>query len=150
MKHSGSDDKEHENELGHTEGKSENSEEMRIPVIEESIRVEKKWVETGKVHISKKVSEHTETIDIPLRHEEVIIERVEINEFIDSAPPAVRYEGETMIIPVLKEVLVKRVMLVEEIRVSRKEVETFAQEEVSLKKEEIHVNKTSGDQDQIK
>jgi uncharacterized protein (TIGR02271 family) len=150
MKHAAFNDEGGENHPKHTEGNTENSHEKVIPVIEESVQVDKKWVETGKVHISKKVSEHNEVIDIPLKHEEVNIERVEVNEYVDSLPPAVRYEGETMIIPVLKEVFVKRVMIVEEIRVTRKEVEKHTQQEVTLKKEEIHVNKTSTDQDQLK
>jgi uncharacterized protein (TIGR02271 family) len=150
MKFAESDDQRGEPNPKYPEDKTGNSHEKVIPVIEESVQIDKKWVETGKVHISKKVSEHNETIDIPLKHEEVNIERVEVNEFVDSLPPAVRYEGETMIIPVLKEVVVKRVMIVEEIRVTRKEVEKNTQHEVNLKKEEIHVKKTSSDQDQLK
>jgi uncharacterized protein (TIGR02271 family) len=148
MKHSKFDDQEHEKEQQHDKGGIP-FEEV-IPVIEESVRVNKKWVETGKVHISKEVSEHTEVIDIPLTHEEVEIERVEVNEVVDTLPPAVRYEGETMIIPVLKEVVITQVMLVEEIRITRKKVQTNIREEVKLKKEEIHINKTdlSPDQDQ--
>jgi uncharacterized protein (TIGR02271 family) len=149
MKHEISDNEGDKNPK-QTEDKAGTSQEKVIPVIEETVHVDKKWVETGKVHISKKVSEHDEVIDLPLKHEEVNIERVEVNEFVDSLPPAVRYEGETMIIPVLKEVVVKRVMVVEEIRVTRKEVETRTQQEVNLKKEEVHVKKKATDQDQLK
>jgi uncharacterized protein (TIGR02271 family) len=151
MKQSEFDDQGNKNPSGQPGGKSENVHEEVIPVIEESVQVGKKWVETAKVHITKKVSEHKELIDIPLKHEEVNIERVEVNEFVDSLPPAVRYEGETMIIPVLKEVVVKRVMIVEEIRITRKEVHSHTREEINVKKEEIHVNKTNlSDQDQLK
>ncbi|MDQ3394180.1 MAG: YsnF/AvaK domain-containing protein [Bacteroidota bacterium] len=120
-----------------------NSEEMTIPVIEESLHVDKNWVESGKVNISKTITEHQETIDVPLSHEEVNIERVQVNQYIDTLPPPVRYEGETMIIPVLREVVVKRVMLVEELRVTRKEVQTHEKQQVTLKKEEINIDRVS-------
>lgn len=147
MKHPANNDERSENPML-PEDQSESTPGKVIPVIEESIRVSKKWVETGKVHISKKVSEHNEVVDIPLNHEQVTIERVEVNEFVDSLPPAVRYEGEVMIIPVLKEVVVKRILVVEEIRVTRKQVQTHTRQEVKLKKEEIRVNKTATDQGQ--
>jgi uncharacterized protein (TIGR02271 family) len=152
MKHSEYDDQGNENHHGHLEGKSENAKEIVIPVIEESVQIGKKWVETAKVHIYKTVSENKESIDLPLKHEEVKVERVEVNAFADTIPPAVRYEGETMIIPVLKEVVVKRVLIVEEIRITRKEVQTHTREEINLRKEEVHINKTdlSKDQDQLK
>jgi uncharacterized protein (TIGR02271 family) len=116
---------------------NESSEEKVIPVIEETLHVDKKWVETGKVNISKKVTEHEETIDVPLSHEEVNIERVEVNKYIETLPPPVRYEGETMIIPVLREVVVKRVLLVEELRVTKKDVQTQEKKLVTLKKDII-------------
>jgi stress response protein YsnF len=50
--------------------KTENSRGKVIPLIEESVQIDEKWVETGKVQISKKVSEHSEMIDIPLKHKE--------------------------------------------------------------------------------
>jgi uncharacterized protein (TIGR02271 family) len=107
------------------------------------LHVDKKWVETGKVNISKKVTEHEETIDVPLSHEEVNIERVEVNKYIETLPPPVRYEGETMIIPVLREVVVKRVLLVEELRVTKKDVQTQEKKQVTLKKEEVNIERTS-------
>jgi hypothetical protein len=39
-------------------------------------------------------------------NEEVQIERIPFNKIVDKEPEAVRYEGDTMIIPVLKEIAV--------------------------------------------
>ena len=59
-------------------------------------------------------------------------------------PAASRYEGDVMIIPVLKEVAVieKRIMLVEEIHVSKKQTEKTETREVTLRKEEIKITRT--------
>ncbi|HEV7349997.1 YsnF/AvaK domain-containing protein [Telluribacter sp.] len=116
-----------------------------IPVFEEQVHLDKKIVETGKVTISKKTVEHEETVDDFFRYEDVQVERVEVNEYItDGMPPTTRHEGETMIIPVFKEVLVveKRLLLVEEIRITKKQVEQPYQTQVTLRKEEVTVERT--------
>jgi uncharacterized protein (TIGR02271 family) len=113
-----------------------------IPVIEEQLRIGKKVVESGKVRISKRVSEEKVTVNVPVIHEEVDIERVEVNQFVDTAPE-IRYEGETMIIPVLKEVVEVRLMLVEELRVTRKKVESVDSQQVVLRREEVTVDRDS-------
>lgn len=114
-----------------------------IPVVEEQVRINKKTVETGSVHVYKDVHEEEVTVDVPTIHEEVNVERVKINEYVDSAPPSVRYEGDVMIIPVLHEelVLVKRLKLVEELRVTKRKIETHEAQHVTLRKEEVNVNR---------
>ncbi len=123
-----------------------------IPVIEEKAFIEKQVVETGKVRISKRVSEHEKVIDEPLLNEKVTVERVPVNQYVDE-PPQVRHEGDTMFIPVVEEHLVfhKRLFLVEELRVKKQIVETHQPQSVTLRKEEIDVrriaeNENSGDQ----
>ena len=54
-----------------------------IPVIEENLFCNKKIIETGKVVISKHVTENIETINIPLQHDEHIIEHIPFNTLID-------------------------------------------------------------------
>lgn len=119
-----------------------------IPVIEEQLRVGKEVVEAGRVRFAKSVSEHEEAIRMPVVHEEVIVERITVNQYVETPPPPVRYEGRTMIIPVLQEVVVveKRLMLVEELRVTKREVHSHDTQHVTLRKEEIkveHVSDTS-------
>lgn len=120
-----------------------------IPVIHEQLEISKKLVETGRVNISKTVSEHQELVDIPLMHEEISVEKVSINRYIESNNQPVRYEGDTMIIPVVKEVVVveRRLMLVEELWVTKRKVETRHTEQVTLKKEEVKIERkpVSGD-----
>lgn len=123
--------------------RSNEAEPDYIPVVEEQVRINKKTVETGRVNIYKDVHEEDVTVDVPTVHEEVNVERVEINEYVDSAPPSVRYEGDVMIIPVLHEelVLVKRLKLVEELHVTKRKIETHEAQHVTLRKEEVNVNR---------
>lgn len=118
--------------------------ETIIPVIEEDVQITKKVIDIAQVNISKTVNESTETFQIPLSSEEIVVKRIPINEYVDIMPPATRYEGETMIIPVLKEVAVieKRMMLVEEIHVSKLKTENIETVDVLVKKEEVNVTRT--------
>jgi len=114
-----------------------------LPVIEEKAHVEKKTIETGKVKISKTVHVDTETLNLLQVQEEVEIERIPINEFVQTPPPPLRYEGDTIIIPVLQEVMVteKRLVLIEEVRITKRKVESKESQEVILRKEEINVQR---------
>jgi uncharacterized protein (TIGR02271 family) len=116
-----------------------------FPVIEEAAFLDKRVVETGKVRISKRISEREELIDEPLFREEVTVERVPINQYVDQ-PPQVRHEGDVMIIPVVQEQLVmqKRLVLVEELRVRKQVVETHQPQSVTLRREEIEVRRVAG------
>lgn len=113
-----------------------------VPVIEEVLDVERRQVETGRVRIRKHVHERTELIDQPLLRDEVTVTRVPINRVLDQ-PVGVRQEGDTMIIPVLKEVLVveKRLMLVEEVHITRQTTEIQQPQEVTLRREEVVVER---------
>jgi stress response protein YsnF len=75
-------------------------------------------------------------------HEEVDVERVEINEFVDG-PRAVRQEGDVTVIPVMEEVLVveKRLMLKEEIRLRRRVHETREPQQVTVRHEHVEVDR---------
>lgn len=115
----------------------------RIPVIEERIRVDKRVVETGRVVIRKRVTEHQEHVAIPLNHDEVNVDRVPINRYVEVPPEAIRYEGDTMIISVLEEVVVveKRLMLVEELHVTKRQIQTEEMHQVTLRTEEVTVTR---------
>ncbi|HLL42812.1 MAG TPA: YsnF/AvaK domain-containing protein [Segetibacter sp.] len=117
---------------------------ITIPILEEQLTVGKKVIETARVRLSKTINESIESLEIPLTGEEIVVNRVPKNELVDVMPAASRYEGDVMIIPVLKEVAVieKRIMLVEEIHVSKKQTEKTETREVTLRKEEIKVTRT--------
>ncbi|WP_239020962.1 YsnF/AvaK domain-containing protein [Pontibacter arcticus] len=117
--------------------------EMTIPVIEEQISIDKEVVESATVNISKNVREEEVLVDIPTTHEEVDVKRVQVNQYVD-AVPGVRHEGETMIIPVVREVLVveKKLMVVEEIHVTKQRIQSNETQRITVLKEEVQINRT--------
>lgn len=117
----------------------ENQNKIIIPVIEEQIHIGTRTVETGKVNISKKVFTETYTADIPVSKEEVIVEKKTINQYIDGEAPGMRLDGDTTIIPVVKEVIVKRLLLVEEIHITKRRTEQTVPVSEVLRKEEVTI-----------
>src|SRR3954471_20620951 len=113
-----------------------------IPVIEETANVEKQVVVTGKVRLEKQVEEIQEVVDVNLQHDEYTIKRVARNEYVDEDAPQVRHEGNTLIIPVVKEVMVKRLLLVEEVHIIKDIVTTSEQVNIPLRKETVTINRT--------
>lgn len=91
--------------------------EVVLPVIEERLVVSKKSVVTGRVRVRTAVTEVPTAVRMALTNRRVDIERVAIGEEILAVPP-IREEGDTTIIPVVREevVVTKRLILVEEIR----------------------------------
>lgn len=133
--------------LRHPEDRPPHRDAMTIPVIEERVQVEKRMVEKGVVKIIKTVSEQEVPINIPLLQEEHDIQRVPVNEYVDTPPPPIRYEGDTMIIPIVQEVMVvqKRLMVVEELHITKNITQTHDVQHVNLRKEEIRVERMSPD-----
>ena len=121
------------------------TDKVTIPIIEEQVTIDKKVIEKGIVRLSKNVKENTEEFQVPLMDEEIVVNRVDKNQYVDTAPPAIRYEGDVMIISVLKEVPVveKRLMLVEELHVTKKQTQKTETVNVVVRKEEVEVTRVS-------
>jgi uncharacterized protein (TIGR02271 family) len=117
-------------------------EEKVVPVIEETAVVYKERVVSDRVRLHKRVQSTQEVLDIPVQTESLEVERVAIGAWIE-APAGIRQEGDTTIYPVVEEVLVveKRLRLVEEVRVTRRRATRQVREEVSLRHEEILVER---------
>ncbi|HWV23395.1 MAG TPA: YsnF/AvaK domain-containing protein [Thermomicrobiales bacterium] len=80
----------------------------------------------GKVVISKHVETFPHEANVDVGTDRVEVERVPVNEEVDVAPE-VRQEGDTLIVPVIEEVLVvtKRYRIVEEVHVRKvRDIET--------------------------
>jgi len=113
-----------------------------VPVLAEEVEVGKRRVETGKVRVRKTVRTTEQVVDEPVFREEVEVERVAINRVLD-APVGSRQEGDTLIVPLLEEVLVveKRLMLREEIRITRRRSEHRDAQTITLRTEEATVER---------
>jgi stress response protein YsnF len=99
---------------------------------------------TGRVRISKAVHEREEVVDEPLLRRTVHVEHVPINRVVEG-DIQVRYDGDTMIIPVLEEVLVaeKRLMLKEELHITQHQDEIRQPQRIVLRSEDITVERIS-------
>lgn len=117
-----------------------------IPVIEERISAGKRTVETGRVKVRKSRHRHTETVDVPLAVDEFTVEHVPVDAPAGDSPPSARWEGETLIVPVLEERLSveKRWWIREELHLTRHRREVHRPQEVELLSEEVHVERLPG------
>lgn len=113
-----------------------------VPLAQEELIVDRRKTETGRVRIKKEVFSHEETVDEPTFIEEVNVVRVPVNKMIDS-PVAPRHEDGYLIIPLMEEVLVveKRLMLKEELRISKRRREVRNPVQVTLRNEEASVER---------
>ena len=113
-----------------------------VPVIEESLVVDKRVVDQGGYRIVKSVDVREEVVDEPLVAHTVDVERRIIGRLLPSMEvPAFRQEGNTWIVSVVEEVLVteKRLMLKEELHIRRTESITHHLQRFSLRSENVAV-----------
>lgn len=111
-----------------------------IPVVEEVVQVHKRAVESGGVRVRKHVEQVEQLVESQLRHEDVAVERIPINQYVaDDFNATPRQEGDTLIIPVLEEVVVvqKRLMVREEIRLTKRVQQHIESQPVTLRREHI-------------
>lgn len=118
----------------------ETSGRIVIPVLAEQLKIAREKVLTGGVRVHKRVSEHTEIVTEPTLQENVNIERIPINKYVEK-PPEVRQDGDVTVIPVLEEVVIveKRLVLLEEIRITKTRTTIEKPQEVVLRREEATV-----------
>ena len=116
-----------------------------IPVVKERLQLDTRERITGQVDVVTTV--HTERVDIPLqtvytRYEE---RRVPVNRVVEQMPQP-RYEGANLIVPVVREeeVVIKRLVLVEEIHLIQHRDEEARTETVDLRHEEVSIRRSGG------
>jgi uncharacterized protein (TIGR02271 family) len=119
-----------------------------VPVIDETLQVTTRVVDTGGYRITKRVSTRDEVVDLPLAASLVEIERRRVDVLLpEGVVPTSRVEGATTIHPVFEEVVVtqKRLMLLEEIRITRVEETRHAPQTVVLRREDVVVEQLGAD-----
>jgi uncharacterized protein (TIGR02271 family) len=119
--------------------------QMSFPVMEEVAQVSKRVIDTGRgMRIHKRVTEREQVLDQPLLHDRLEVEHVSVGRVVDEAElPQMRYEGDTLVVPVLEEVLVvqKQLLLKEEVRITRRREEVRRPETVRLRVENVQVER---------
>ena len=117
--------------------------QMTFPVMEEDVKVGKRVIDTGRgVRVHKTVTERQQVLDQPLLQDRLEVEHVQIGRVVgESEQPQMRYEGDTLVVPVLEEVLVvqKQLLLKEEVRITRRRETVRRPETVTLRSEQVRV-----------
>jgi uncharacterized protein (TIGR02271 family) len=116
----------------------------------EEVSFDRVKVETGRVRVRVVTREHDETVEIPLSRETVEVDRVAIGREIDSMPSA-RQEGDTLVIPVVEEVIVtqRKLVLKEELRLKRVRLTEQHRQTVTLRRQEAIVERLPAEQPSI-
>jgi uncharacterized protein (TIGR02271 family) len=123
-------------------------EDLRVQRSEEELRAAVRERETGRVNVKKSVRTEREVVRVPKRREEVVIERVPVEDEAKEASGATEADiGEDeMVVQVFEEevVVTKRLVLKEEIRIRKRVAWDEETVEVDLRKEEVEVDDQSG------
>jgi uncharacterized protein (TIGR02271 family) len=117
-----------------------------LPLYAESLSSDRRTVEGDTIRLTVQTHTREQVIDEKLAHTRVEIERIPIGRTIDAAPP-VRTEGDTIIIPVIEEIVVveRRLMLKEEIILRRVHTAERHRESVILREQEAVIERTQPD-----
>ncbi len=118
----------------------ENQNRLVVPIVEEKLTVSKRTVELGALEIQKTIEQFQDSRRMPLTFDQLDVERIPVNRPLE-APLEPRYEGDVLIIPVMEEVLVveKRLMLVEEVRIHKRQVVREQEINETLRREHVEV-----------
>jgi uncharacterized protein (TIGR02271 family) len=122
-----------------------------VPVIAEQLEVVgTEQIETARVRVRKRVVDEERAPKVEVRYDEVQIERVPMNRIVEHPSP-VRHEGDVTVVPVYEEVLVKQLVLREEVRITRHSRTAIRESEpVILRRDEVEITRTSlaGDEEE--
>ena len=116
-----------------------------IELAQEQLEIGKREVERGRVVVRTRVEERDEVAEIELRQEDVTVERVARGVPVESVPET-REEDGVLIIPILEEQLVvsTRLILKEEIRITRRSRTELVREPVRLRAEQADIERLAG------
>ena len=102
-----------------------------LQLVEETLRVDTREVETGRVRVRTIVDEEPVLMSATLSGNHVTVDRIKINQIVDAVPPPREVDG-VMIISVVEERLriVRELVLVEEVHM--RDVRTSAPVEQTI------------------
>lgn len=112
----------------------------------EQLEIGRRVRETGHVSVSTVTRTHDHLVDELLTNERVEIEHIVIDRVVDEVP-SVREEGDTIIVPIVEEVVVveRRLMLRKEVRITRVRSTHHHREVVQLRSQEAIVSRNAAD-----
>jgi uncharacterized protein (TIGR02271 family) len=115
--------------------------EQTLELREEELRARKHSVQTGQVELAKEVVSEERTIEVPVTHEEVTIERRAVDHEPSDSP--IRDTDATISIPVREEQVTadKRAVVYEEVNVDKRAVQDTEHVSETLRREQAVVEK---------
>lgn len=119
---------------------AEEHDDLRVPLREEQLIVEKQRREMGRVHVHKYIVEEPQTFTLPVTHEEFRVERVTITGHVDPGPNV--FTEKHIEMPLMGEdvIIDKRTQVVEEVHLYKSLItEDHAVNEV-VRKERLHID----------
>lgn len=120
---------------------------VTVPLHEEVLDATTREVERGRVRVRTRVETVPHEATVNVTREDVSVERVPVGQIVDRAPEP-RWEGDTLIVPLVEEVLFieKRLQVREELRITRNRAGEQRTIREDLRREAADVE-TSGDID---
>jgi uncharacterized protein (TIGR02271 family) len=116
-------------------------EHLRIPLVEEEIAIDKRVVELGYVQVQKRVEERIDEREVELRHQQVDVERVPIDQVIpEMITPYM--DGDVYVVPVIEEevIVTRQLRLKEELRIRRTAATHRETIRTPYRREEVSIN----------
>jgi stress response protein YsnF len=138
---------------------AQQADDVTLELRKEELDINKNKVQTGEVILSKDVIEEQQSVNVPVSHEEVVIERKTVNNQptdsqIESSSDtnsgsntgsntACSNNAETIRIPLTEEQVQvgKHTVITEEISAHKREVQQSQQIQETLRREEAHIDK---------
>nr|WP_245648228.1 YsnF/AvaK domain-containing protein [Paenibacillus borealis] len=116
-------------------------EDRKLRLREEQLDVSKNKVQTGEVNVRKEIIEEQKTINVPVTHEEIVIERRAVNNDSTAEPIGA---DETIRIPVSEEQVEvqKNTVVTGEVEIHKREVQGTEQVQDTVRREEARVDKS--------
>jgi uncharacterized protein (TIGR02271 family) len=116
--------------------------EEAIPVVEETARIDKREVQTGRVKVHTVVETSEQMVREALSSQNVKVTRVPVDQPVTTVP-VIRTENGITIVPVLEEILVveKRLILREELHIKQEVSHETVEVPVSLRKQRAVVER---------
>lgn len=109
--------------------------EVVIPIAEERAHIDVRERVVGRVRVRTETREEEVSLAETLRSQRVEVDRVPVGRFVDEAPE-IREEDGVTIIPVMEEVLVRRLVLREELRIRHVSEEREERGTITLRTQE--------------
>lgn len=124
-----------------TGGFNDPDEDRKLRLREEQLDVSKNKVQTGEVNVHKEIIEEQKTINVPVTHEEIVIERRAVNNDTTAEPVGA---DETIRIPVSEEQVEvrKNTVVTGEVEIHKREVQGTEQVQDTVRREEARVDKS--------